>query len=1704
MKTNKLLKSSLSVAFALTVTSVTAAAWPASPTHSIAKADFGDTAASEKTKGELKKLIEEIFNDNNITNRYLGTTFFHKTSNFPYYHVTFENHSVPDDVIDTTPWYNMWGEAAEAKAKLDANSFTEKTARNAINTLNYYTQLYNFDINHELKNDGFYTTTDFKTPTMIQSYSDGQQNFYSKVKDNNDDIKNLFKDNLIGIYKQGQDIELNLVANPNKVTKIISFSVNKVSSIEPKINLGPTPQDQRQIAFSIPGELKAEQLVITNMIYLDQNGTKKETGPFALDINYKNVVSKGNTIPKYREKLNEKIQNWIDRGAKVNEWLLTKENNKDNAADYSQREKISEAITQLKELKRSSDASYDKLYKIATPIHEIEDTATLREVLDTKVAKLLEYFDLYKEDVYTKESIAKYREYIESVPKLKNTKDIKQLVQLIKEFDNATFTYLRFNTDELKRLVSIAESRNKDEYNIVSLEKFTQALNHAKDWINQTESYRPQINETSEHVKNLTNAINGLIKKNGEKGEQVPPKEKSKPTESRPYSVPAKFVERGTTKPFGLYGRDYSQVIKNVSIIDKENGRSEVTLTFEPTTTNYGATDIAPIGTIQYNKLGTISDAEVLETGTTSDNITYPKKIKLLVYSDQKNIALEGISFKDSYSLSNNKWLAPLDLYLDYSAKSETSKEEEKNPLKEALKEKINYLESKEISENYKAIPERLKTGLNQLIPQVKNIINKSVVTKEEFDKYTSLLSEETNKLDKLANLYQALTATKDTYSNFWKENTHYTLESRNLVKSKLDELENTINKLVASDIEGTSEKFTDEYGKEGSAIVYKKIDELTGGLQHLGDYLRIDTTALSNEISKAEKAYATAKDSSAKRTLKQLIDEAKQYVEHSKLTPESPDTDDQVNTDLTDYYTEQFKFAIQDLNNSQPEDNKTSSIRDELAKKVNQVSLVTVGKKEPSAFVTLTNELAKAKEVLNNNEASEDALKDALNKLSSALDTFNASADAKQTPPNTDNPANDNNISKTQLEAYFKKADLSGLSSMNSVLKNAYLITENGKNYIELELQPMLGDKNQPIGVLSKLTTFENNEEKDNVEVLSTATVNITFGNTTQEYSYPSKVRIPINGKPTEIKVNTYASSTVFGDNQHKNPAVLSLTYPKDNSIISADKKQLNALFNATTSKYYDSWNRVFKNNNYEKDLIIVRDFGDKINEAQKVLNNNSASKDEISKAFSNLYDVKFQYDLLIELRRSNADTLANFNTDKDSNNYSVESINKIDSYLQEKIDKLEDLVHNNYKSQEISQLFNDIRNYSSMLRYNISDLETTVKNAEEKIKSGKYTKDSKEKVTTAINNANNFIEKAKETRNLEDRRSDLKKELESAVANLVVDANTSPGEQPNKDDNKPSPTDILKAQLLVPLEAAKIIAHDDQLKTDINKEALDKYRSIITNAQKVFDNPKSSAEEIIKAINDLGSGLIEYTNNKSKPNTDKPNTDKPNTDKPNTDKPNTDKPNTDKPNTDKPNTDKPNTDKPNTDKPNTDKPNTDKPNTDKPAVTKQFFEDKKIGVQVELIGNSPATKLEAKEINDNQLAQNILTKLNLPNSNVRILELKLLDKDNNTVNSNAKRKVSITLKEGEKDVTVYHVKEDGSLELIKSQINGNILTFEIDHFSKFALVSKNKIDSNQISTNRKLLSNTGSQTVNSQLFGALILVLGGVLYLANKKRRN
>ena len=1541
MKTNKLLKSSMSVALALTISSITAQAWPTN--SNIAKADFGDKAATEQTKAELNEIINKIFNDQSITNRYLGTTFFHKTSNFPYYHVTFENHQVPDDVIDTTPWYNMWSEAAAAKAKLDANSYTEKTAQNAINTLKYYIQLYNFDVNHDLKDDGFYTTTDFKTPTMVTVSSDGQQDFYKKVTDNKEEIKNLFKESLVGIYKQGQDIEINLVANPDKVSKITSFVVNKVSGLDTNVKLGPSAEDQHLVAFSVPGELKAEQLVVSNMTYIDKNGVKQQTGPFALDINYSAAKKSNEAIPKYKEKLNEKIQNWIDRGNKVNEWLLTKENTSDTAADFSQRAKISEAVTKLQELKRSDSANYDKLYEISTPIHEMEDIATLREVLDIKVAKLLEYFDLYNEKTYTKESIEKYKNYIKSVPSLKNTRNIKELVQLIKDFDNANFTYLRYNTTELKRIIDIAERKIRSEYEPVSLEKFDQALNHAKDWINQTNSYNPQINETSDLVKQLTEAINNLTTKDGRKGEPVPPAPVENTTAPvAPYNVTAKFVERGSDKPIkAKYSRDLTELIKNVEVHELGNGKNEVILTLEPKITG-GSIDFALADTFKYNSLGnTDANAEVIETKNIGGR-DYPTKLKLIVDATKKNIEialLGNFNFKDSFYFGNNgieNFTKPTDLYIDYSTKLEAKKE---SPLKASLRDKINYYTSNSVQDNYKDLKPEFKTSFNQLITKAQQILNNDSLTKDEVDNIINKLLDETTKLDSLANLYKSLQNAKNQYENDWKNNSHFTSESKALVKEKLDAVENKINSLDPVDIEGKKETYLNEFDKEGTVTVYKKLDELTGEVQHLGDYLRINTEELSGEIKKAEEAYNNFnKITQSKLKLRQLIDEAKAYVANAKLTPESNDTDDQINTDLTDYYKEQFKFAIEDLNDSQNSGTEQVSAKEQLKNKIAEVELIKQGKKEPAAFVTLTNELSKAKELLNNDTSTEEALLAELNKLNNAVNTFNNSADSTQNKPSnpSESPSTDSN-NKVQLDGSLLKQDLTSPSMANGIIKNVYLVTENGKNYLELDLIPM-NNGTTNVAVMSKLTYFDGNTEKD-VQVLKEDTADVTYNNVTNSYKYPSKIRIPIEGKPSTIKLNTFASSTLFGNDKHENIAVLSIKYPKENTVITADKKQLNALFEATTSKYYDSWNNVFKNANVNQDMAVIKNFGNKINAAQNVLKNNIASTEEISTAFTELSDLKNQYDLLIQLRTSNAEAVANFNSDKGSKNYSEESINAVDNYLQGKIDKLEDLVHNNPKSNEILKLFNDVQTYYNLLRYDTSKLDTAVKSAQDKLAASNYSDESKNNLTTAITKATEFINKAKETRNLEDTRSSLLKEIEDAVNKLketpapevnkpndkvdtpansevnkpndkvdtpnnneankpndkVDTPNNSEANKPNDKVDTPTNSEVNKpndkvdtpnnneankpaestdevakklaterANLLLPLETAKILVNDDKDKEGINKEAHAKLKEATEKAQKVYDEEKS-IDKILEEKSNIDKALEEYTKHKN-----------------------------------------------------------------------------------------------------------------------------------------------------------------------------------------------------------------------------------------------
>ena len=139
-----------------------------------------------------------------------------------------------------------------------------------------------------------------------------------------------------------------------------------------------------------------------------------------------------------------------------------------------------------------------------------------------------------------------------------------------------------------------------------------------------------------------------------------------------------------------------------------------------------------------------------------------------------------------------------------------------------------------------------------------------------------------------------------------------------------------------------------------------------------------------------------------------------------------------------------------------------------------------------------------------------------------------------------------------------------------------------------------------------------------------------------------------------------------------------------------------------------------------------------------------------------------------------------------------------------------------------------------------------------------------------------------------------------------------------------------------------------------------------------------------------------------------------------------------------------------------NAENTNTNNNATPSEDIINNIFLNDASGVKVTLTDKTTAAKLSATPVEDKALASSVLEKLNLPADNqIRILDLKLLDKDNQVVNSNAKRTVAIVLKEGEKDVDVYHIKDNGELKLIDSTTKDGVVTFEIDHFSKFAIVS-------------------------------------------------
>ena len=78
---------------------------------------------------------------------------------------------------------------------------------------------------------------------------------------------------------------------------------------------------------------------------------------------------------------------------------------------------------------------------------------------------------------------------------------------------------------------------------------------------------------------------------------------------------------------------------------------------------------------------------------------------------------------------------------------------------------------------------------------------------------------------------------------------------------------------------------------------------------------------------------------------------------------------------------------------------------------------------------------------------------------------------------------------------------------------------------------------------------------------------------------------------------------------------------------------------------------------------------------------------------------------------------------------------------------------------------------------------------------------------------------------------------------------------------------------------------------------------------------------------------------------------------------------------------------------------------------------------------------------------------------TSVRVIDLEL-QKNNEEIKLNVPRTVHIALLQNEKnkDILVYHIKDDNTIELVPSNVTEDNLNFTVNHFSKFALITKIK----------------------------------------------
>ena len=490
---------------------------------------FAFTPAKEETKKAIVSKADAILTNPAIQKHLLGTDYLAPKHNSTYtpgidlgdyedvegkgklygkdsYILT------PDQIIET-PWYEIYN--LVARAKKSVNSLDEGKAQRLLGELDSILQIYALNSDTKLRADGDYRGN-YKLVDVQLVDSDGQTNIYKDLGTEKADVKGLFQE--MEVTKWGNELEVLFVANRNKVAKINGMVMKSVAGKDIRVSLGSATEDPTQttlVAIPIPAELDGSQLVVESMSYVDNQGATKQTGTFGIKIDYGTMKKTADNYGRYEKKTKARIKYWIKRG----EILIGKYLDADVPKDQERIKTVRESIEKLNQLRNSKAPSMTEALTIAQPIYEIENTFTLLEIINERIHEAMDDLDsgtIYNDKKYTKESLEAFRNYLEETEKKAGDMDVPELVSKISEVQTASQNnILKYNTEALQKLLNKADKYEEKYYDEESFAKFNLVKIQAKKWIHDNMTYSPSLDETSDHIRALEQAIKALEAKPG-------------------------------------------------------------------------------------------------------------------------------------------------------------------------------------------------------------------------------------------------------------------------------------------------------------------------------------------------------------------------------------------------------------------------------------------------------------------------------------------------------------------------------------------------------------------------------------------------------------------------------------------------------------------------------------------------------------------------------------------------------------------------------------------------------------------------------------------------------------------------------------------------------------------------------------------------------------------------------------------------------------------------------------------------------------------------------------------------------------------------------------------------------------------------------------------------------------------------------------